>query len=206
MPFQHPNVSVLRVATPLDTVDSTVKRMRLFILLAADWAGSRSLRAFSHHTYCHDGCAVYSAEHTEWPTDTGNCPRDNRRRRDHSTSSLSDRLGEALEDIVAALAHERDRFAAVLDGMKEAVIAVDGERRITLVNPAALEFLEVPAVELGTPLESVITSLRFWRPLKPPLVERAQNWISSPGMTLDMCSAEPLQAARLPAVSWCFTT
>ena len=54
-----------------------------------------------------------------------------------------DRLDEALEEIVKTLAVERDRFAAVLDGMSEAVLVVNNRRRVTLGNSAAIEFFEL---------------------------------------------------------------
>lgn len=46
-------------------------------------------------------------------------------------------LAEAMAKSVEALAHERDRFEAVLEGMNEAVIVLDDQRRVTLTNTAA---------------------------------------------------------------------
>lgn len=46
-------------------------------------------------------------------------------------------LAGAMAESVEALAHERDRFEAVLEGMNEAVIVLDDQRRVTLTNTAA---------------------------------------------------------------------
>jgi len=54
-----------------------------------------------------------------------------------SVSGLSRRLEHALDDLAA----ERDRREAVLAGVTDAVIAVDPELRVTLLNPAARRLL-----------------------------------------------------------------
>jgi two-component system phosphate regulon sensor histidine kinase PhoR len=71
-------------------------------------------------------------------------------------------LSDTLENTVAVLAEERDRLQTILDGMREAVLAIDRDQRITLMNQAAcdllglssrpedrllLEVIRVPAVE-----------------------------------------------------------
>lgn len=66
------------------------------------------------------------------------------------------RLSEELEQTVAALTSERHRLGAVLEGMSDAVIAVDQERRITLVNPTAIRLFQPRSSPLGQPLVSLI--------------------------------------------------
>jgi two-component system phosphate regulon sensor histidine kinase PhoR len=66
------------------------------------------------------------------------------------------RLSDELSYTVDALARERDRFEAVLENMSEAVIAVDAERRVTLVNRAAVELLELQADPVGRPVLDLI--------------------------------------------------
>jgi two-component system phosphate regulon sensor histidine kinase PhoR len=51
------------------------------------------------------------------------------------------RMAEEVERLVAALALERDRFEAVLEGMEEGVLALDGEQRITHANQSAVSLL-----------------------------------------------------------------
>ncbi len=54
------------------------------------------------------------------------------------------RMADDAERTVRALVHERALLGSVLDGMSQGVIALDGERRMTLVNPAAREMLDLP--------------------------------------------------------------
>lgn len=59
---------------------------------------------------------------------------------------------EALETAVSSLAEERDRFRAVLEGLDVAVVAVDQEHRIAVVNAAAQRLLRLGEESIGTPL------------------------------------------------------
>ncbi len=67
-------------------------------------------------------------------------------------------LTEELEQTMTALAVERDRFGAVLEGMGEAVIALDARRRITLVNQTAMRLFAPPWPPLGRPLRDLVHS------------------------------------------------
>lgn len=58
-------------------------------------------------------------------------------------------LAAELEGTVATLADERDRFETVLEGMSEAVLAIDGSQRVTLANPAACSLLRLPSLPTG---------------------------------------------------------
>lgn len=69
--------------------------------------------------------------------------------------SVSEMASE-LAKTVAALARERDRFGTVLEGMSDAVIAVDKQQRISLANPAAKALLKLPAHSLHQPLSTVM--------------------------------------------------
>jgi two-component system phosphate regulon sensor histidine kinase PhoR len=71
------------------------------------------------------------------------------------TGSLN-ALAESFEQTVATLAAERDRFEAVLEGLSDAVIAVDDEHRLTLVNRSALNLFELEHLPLGRPLVEVV--------------------------------------------------
>jgi two-component system phosphate regulon sensor histidine kinase PhoR len=51
------------------------------------------------------------------------------------------RMAAEVERLVAALAKERDRFEAVLEGMEEGVLALDEGQRITHVNQSAIALL-----------------------------------------------------------------
>jgi two-component system phosphate regulon sensor histidine kinase PhoR len=61
-----------------------------------------------------------------------------------------------LDQTVRTLAAERNRFEAVLAGMSEAVIALDHDGRLTLVNPAGSRLVGIGRARYGeTLLESV---------------------------------------------------
>ena len=81
-------------------------------------------------------------------------------------ASTGDEIGGLAESIcqmarthreaVDSLAQERDRFSAVLEGMGEAVVALDGDGRVSLCNRAALALLEWSESPVGkTLLEAV---------------------------------------------------
>ncbi len=59
---------------------------------------------------------------------------------------------EALENAVRSLAQERDRFQAVLESLDVAVVAVNQDRKIALVNSAAQRLLRLGEESIGTPL------------------------------------------------------
>jgi two-component system phosphate regulon sensor histidine kinase PhoR len=64
-------------------------------------------------------------------------------------------LAESFEHTVATLGAERDRFEAVLEGLSDAVIALDAQQRITLVNRSAMYLFELEHPPLGRPLIEV---------------------------------------------------
>jgi len=185
MPFTHANAQgVIRIATPLSWVDETIDRMRLIIVLASGLGLALAIfmSLLTSHLFSRRLRLLLRRAHQM--ADTHGKLSLRHRGGDEITvlhRSL-DRLGEALEQVVGTLAHERDRFAAVLDGMKEAVIAVDEDRRVTLVNPAALQFLEVDDVELGTSLASVIES--------PEIREAFERAIDGQGTEFDIIARD----------------
>jgi two-component system phosphate regulon sensor histidine kinase PhoR len=63
-----------------------------------------------------------------------------------------DRLDLALEDMLKTLARERYRFEAVLEGIREAVFAVNKSGEIVLTNRAGRKLLPKHAQAIGTPI------------------------------------------------------
>ncbi len=59
---------------------------------------------------------------------------------------------EELERAVATLASERNRFETALDTMDQAVLALDGNRELTMVNRRARQILALPDKAIGRPL------------------------------------------------------
>jgi two-component system phosphate regulon sensor histidine kinase PhoR len=78
------------------------------------------------------------------------------------------RMADDAERTVRALVHERALLGSVLDGMSQGVIALDEDRRMTLVNPAAREMLELSTSPIG---EAFIDVVRI--PAAVSLVEKA---------------------------------
>ena len=152
LPFEHPDgKGVVRVAMPLKDVDEGISRLHVLFLVAgllglviavlmsglASHFMSRTLRKLA------DSARAIAS---------GNA----RQRIDVSSSDelgglagSVNRMADDIETTVAALASERARFEAVLEGMSEAIITLDDDRRITLINRAALALLGLDAAAPG---------------------------------------------------------
>ncbi len=65
-------------------------------------------------------------------------------------------LSDQLERHVSDLAHQRDQFEAVLEGMSEAVIALDEQERVTLINSAGIMLLGLSGRPIGQMLLETI--------------------------------------------------
>jgi two-component system phosphate regulon sensor histidine kinase PhoR len=83
-----------------------------------------------------------------------------------SFNVMLDRLEEAMAD----LALERDRLKTVLEGIVDAVIAVDANGHITLVNPATMTLFQLPESPVSRPLASVLPTDQ-WQGVLPPCQE-----------------------------------
>jgi two-component system phosphate regulon sensor histidine kinase PhoR len=69
-------------------------------------------------------------------------------------ASSMERMAQEIERLVETLANERGRFSAVLESMDAAVIAIDGDRRVSLVNGSARKLLQ-----LQDPLSQPVLSI-----------------------------------------------
>ncbi|HVK73174.1 MAG TPA: ATP-binding protein [Kofleriaceae bacterium] len=78
------------------------------------------------------------------------------------------RMADDARRTVSALESERSLLGSVLDGMTQGVIGIDGDRRMSLVNPAARTILDLPGVPIGEPF---LDHVRI--PAAVALVERA---------------------------------
>ena len=58
-------------------------------------------------------------------------------------------MSEHLDNLMRTLARERDQFRAVLEGMHEAVIAVNTDNRVTMVNGSARQLFGFPKEPVG---------------------------------------------------------
>lgn len=67
-----------------------------------------------------------------------------------------DRVADDIEATVAALATERARLEGVLEGMSEAVLMLDRERRVVLSNSAAARLLGLSGNPVGQPFIELV--------------------------------------------------
>jgi two-component system phosphate regulon sensor histidine kinase PhoR len=117
---------VVRVARPLDEIAAAMARLRWLLVIG----GLLSLLAST----------VLSAVTVQLVSRTMRRAVENARAAD--TGGRPVRAPDlAIERAVAELAVERARFAAVLEGMAEGVIALDQDGAVTLINPAAQAML-----------------------------------------------------------------
>jgi two-component system phosphate regulon sensor histidine kinase PhoR len=159
VPFQRSDVrGVVRVAMPLSEVDSAVSRLRV-ILLVAGLVGLVCAVFIS-------GVASHLASRP-----LQNLVRNARQWRSSGLSqrlpiSSDDELGRlagSFNELVGELDHtlknlagERDRLETILEGMTEALLALDPDDRVTHVNRAAMTLLGLSASPIGQVLIEVL--------------------------------------------------
>lgn len=149
---------VARSARPLKSVDETLGRLR-FLLLVAGLVGLLVAIAMS-------GLASHLMSRTlRTLVENARAIAGGRERRRLDVTSGDElaglagslnQLAEDLETTVAELAAERARFRDVLEGLGEAVIAIDPDREVTLMNRAATELLGLPTEPLGSPILELV--------------------------------------------------
>lgn len=93
-------------------------------------------------------------------------------------------MADDADRTVRTLVRERVLLGSVLDGLSHGVIAVDGERRITLINQAARDLFDVPGVPIG---EAFAEQIRL-----PALIERVEG-----AKTAESCEVVTERGARL---------
>ncbi|MBF0448212.1 MAG: PAS domain-containing protein [Magnetococcales bacterium] len=152
--YPHPKgQGVVRIQMSLAQVDEIIEQIRLFLLIAAS-LGLVVLVVIS-------GVATYMLTRTLRSL----ALRVNRltgiessKSRDEISdlSGSFDRIADDLGVSLTSLARERDRFEAVLQGMVDAVFALDDRGCITLVNQAVLDLFEENKLFIGQRLTEVI--------------------------------------------------
>lgn len=148
--------AVIRSSVPLAEVDDVISGLRWMMIAAGlvglaialmmtFWASalvSRPVRQLVDRSA--------SLVHTEPPPPTPSQVQDP----DFVPGSVAT-MARELERTLDTLAKERDRFETVLEGMNEALVALDAERRIVMTNPAADTLLNLHAVQ-GRRLTEVV--------------------------------------------------
>jgi two-component system phosphate regulon sensor histidine kinase PhoR len=148
---------VVRASLPLSEVDLAVGRLRLVLVLAglvglgvavfmsglASHLATRAIRGLVQHAR-----TVLAGGRRRLPV--------------QSTDEIGGLAGsfnqvvEELDQTVAALRTERDHLETILDGMSGAVLALDDEQRITRVNRAALDLLQISSSTPGQRLRETV--------------------------------------------------
>ena len=153
---------ILRIATPLASVETVLERLRFFILVAGLLGlGLATVMSLLTSYYLTERLRTLldrakamaeteDAEEEESPTTENVVYRESK----EIEKSLT-RHDAALEKVVATLAKERGRFGAILESMDEAVIAVNSKQRIKLINRAGLELLGLELSAVGKPISSL---------------------------------------------------
>ncbi|MBZ0270483.1 PAS domain-containing protein [bacterium] len=95
-------------------------------------------------------------------------------------------LADELEAMLQSVATERDRFIAVLEGMSDAVIAMDKALRVTLVNRAAIDSLGIIENPRGRPLADIIRV-----PELREKIDRAARHLESATLEFDLPGPTP---------------
>lgn len=173
VPFQRADVrGVVRVAMPLSQVDSAVNRVRVILMLAglvglacavfisgvASHLASRPLRSL-----------VLSARQWRASGLTQRLPVSSDDELGRLAGSFNELVGE-LDRTLKNLAGERDRLETILEGMTEALLALDHEDRVTHVNRAAIELFGLLTSPVGQVLIEVVRA-----PALAELIERVHG-------------------------------
>ncbi len=142
VPF-HDGAGLVRVALPLKDVSEVVRRIRWLVVLgsAVGLGLAVGMSALASHwlTRTVRGL-VESASAIASGQPTSRIAVASKDELGGLGGSIN-KLAEQLDRTVAALASERTRVEAVLEGMSEAVLALDTGGRVTLMNRAALDLL-----------------------------------------------------------------
>jgi two-component system, OmpR family, phosphate regulon sensor histidine kinase PhoR len=145
--------AVIRVARPLSHIDDAVRRARLFVV------GVGALMILLSALMSALAAQLLGRTLRELIDSARAIARGEARRvevsRDDALGGVAGSLNELaaeLEHTVTGVAHERARFALVLESMSEAVIALDDRRRVVLHNEAARALLDPRGPIEGRPL------------------------------------------------------
>jgi two-component system phosphate regulon sensor histidine kinase PhoR len=155
LPFQRADGGgVVRVALPLAEVAEAVHRLRLSLAVAAMLGLGMALLAgglASHFLTRSLRRIVQSAREVAEGRGVRHVPVPPEAELGGLARTLN-RMSDELASVLGTLAEERDRLEAILEGLGDAVVAVDAERRVTLANEAALALLELEAPPVGRTL------------------------------------------------------
>ncbi|GIU74073.1 MAG: PAS domain-containing sensor histidine kinase [Bryobacteraceae bacterium] len=198
--------AILRVAAPLETIESAVRANRwrilratllvAFAVLVGAYLFTRSLTRRIHRIQ-------QAAEDLAEGRFTGNPPPllDTGRDELGALAASLHRMAGNLLEMVELVRAESARREAILSSMREGVLAVDSSLRITFCNEAFLQAVAVKQPpEEGTPLEQVSPDPALLEPLWQVLehgetVRGKISFPSTPGRSYELY-AKPLELNR----------
>jgi two-component system phosphate regulon sensor histidine kinase PhoR len=156
VPFEKKGTlqGTVRIARPLSAVEQAISELRLILILAAVWAGLSALlmsAIASHFTSRAFRRLVDKARVVALSKGSKRIQALSKDEIGGLAGSIN-QLAIELQQVVASLAVERNRFEAVLDGMGEGVLALDDKKRVTHVNKSAEQMLGLSESPIGRTL------------------------------------------------------
>jgi two-component system phosphate regulon sensor histidine kinase PhoR len=169
--------AILRASFPLRQVEESVTRVRLIILIASGLGLIVALFMSGLASHLLSKTLKTLVEHARriargQPVD--DIPIDEEDALFGGIAGSITRLSRELQDTVDDLVEERNRFEAILETMTEAVVVVDSNDRVSLVNRAALELLEWDDEPVGRPIVELIRVPGF-----QDMLEQAQDGVEA---------------------------
>lgn len=158
LPVDDDSGWIVRAAKPLREVDEAVAELRrnlaatglaglvvaaLLSALASHWLG-RPLRTLAASAQAIARGTPAPRMRADRPDELG------------LLAGSLNRVADQIRGAIDQLAGERARFSAVLEAMTDGVVAIDADRRITLVNGAAANLLDADDRAIGRPLVDVL--------------------------------------------------
>ena len=159
IPFEwSQGTGAVRISRPLEAVDVAMGRLRAVMLVAAGIGVMLALLLSFLASHFLSRTLRQLVRATRRMAEGNGKQRIELAREDElgTLASSINRMSDEIEHLVETLARERNRFEAVLDGMGEAVIAVDEAQKITLENRSAREMLGHESEMVGRPLIDVL--------------------------------------------------
>ncbi len=151
-----PAGSVVRVSMPTKEVEEAIGRLHM-ILLAAAGLGlliASAVAGLASHFAAETLRNLVERARAIGEKGSGRVEYNSRDDLGVLAGSLN-HLAEELENNVRRLGEERDRMETILRGTSEGILALDADKRIRLVNAAAIALLQLPHDVEGKPLYEV---------------------------------------------------
>ncbi|MBF0359042.1 MAG: PAS domain-containing protein [Magnetococcales bacterium] len=151
--YPHPDgMGVVRIQMSLADVERIIKKIHLFLLVAALWGLGVVIVIAGVSTHLLTRTLRSLAKRVNSFGNKGGPVTDEI----SGISGSFDQITQDLSNTLTSLSQEQNRFETVLEGMVEAVFALDSQGNITLVNQAAIELLEGSGTLLGQTFTQVI--------------------------------------------------